>query len=232
MNGIGKDELQSIFELFSNSNNLTTNLIHAFEQIIQAITTSPTQIFSSEMVRFILDYLNLAKSKKLKNKRLFINNIQKLFERHDWYDWYWRYPKVIQTWLRGDFRDDDDAEYQTKLGFHVMVKRWKDDDDNVDITDLLALAHHAKPELAIEIKEAAGYDNAQLISDLIRTMNIDKLREQQESDVISVEYSPNTRQPNWIIKRLGREYDFYSPIICSNFNRSSCRNSPFLKIHY
>jgi hypothetical protein len=181
-----ENELQYIFELFSNSSNLTTNLIHAFEQIIQAITTSPTQIFSSEMVRFILDYLNLAKSKKLKNKRLFINNIQKLFERHDWYDWYWRYPKVIQTWLRGDFRDDDGAEYQTKLGFHVLVKRWKDDDDNVDITDLLALAHHAKPELAIEIKEAAGYDNAQLISDLIKTMNLDKLREQQESDVISV----------------------------------------------
>ena len=75
-----------------------------------------------------------------------------MFERHDWYDGT-GYPKVIQTWLVATLGMMMTPNTKQNLA-SMLCKGWKDDDDNVDINDLPALAHHAKPELAIEIKEA------------------------------------------------------------------------------
>ena len=183
-----EEDLMPIFDLFTNSDGLTKDLILAFENVILTIDNNTEKIFSSEMVRFILKWMSQSKSKNLKNRRRFVQRLQNLFERHHWYDWYWRHPGVIPVWIRTEFRDENNVDYQSKLNFHAMVKTWLDGkDDKLDnLVILCEIPGYAEPELSIKIKQAAGFDDAQLISDLVRTMNIDKLRQEDGSEVSSV----------------------------------------------
>ena len=184
------DHTEKILNFFESNKSLNIDTSDLYERILDTIANTSRQVFSSEMVRFILRSTDEERFKKTPRRTRMVNTLQQLFETHGWYEWYWKYPGTLYPWLLSSFKDDNKygIHYKTKLQFHLMVRNWKDGKD-VDITDLESFCKkegYASKELQIEIKKAAGYDDERLIGDMIQTMDIGKLTELDKTLIASV----------------------------------------------
>lgn len=175
------NNIEKVLNFFESNKNLNIDTSDLYERILDTIANTSKQVFSSEMIRFILKSTDEERYNRTPRKTRMVNSLQQLFETHGWYEWYWKYPGTLYPWLLGSFKDDNKSgiPYKNKLQFHLMVRNWKDDKDTQEISDLEALCKlpgYASKELQIEIKKAAGYDDERLTNDMIQTMDIVKLR--------------------------------------------------------
>ena len=185
------DILEQVLNYFESFESLNVDTSDLHERILDMIAADKQSImFSPKLIRFILKATDETRYKQIHRRPRLVKSLQILFEKHGWYDWYWKYPGTIYPWVIAAFTDDliQKIPYKGKLQFHLLVRNWKDEMD-VDIDDLCALCQipgYADRELQLEIKRAANFDELDLVIDMIQTMDIEQLDKLSYDEIISV----------------------------------------------
>ena len=93
------NNIEKVLNFFESNKNLNIDTSDLYERILDTIANTSKQVFSSEMIRFILKSTDEERYNRTPRKTRMVNSLQQLFETHGWYEWYWKYPGTLYPWF-------------------------------------------------------------------------------------------------------------------------------------